>query len=206
MNEQNNIVTVQDLNLETPKKLHVAVNFSLWIRALLQNWRQGTVKVKGRADVARSGKKPWKQKGTGRARAGTARSPIWRGGGVTFGPQPRVRSLKIAKKMKKGVLCSLLFKLLENDRVINLPWSLEGDKPNTSAAYKLLKNAGLHDQKVTVLVPAHDNLTSASFMNIPSVSVVFFDQVNAYDMVRSNYLVVFAKDLDSFKETAQKWI
>ena len=63
------------------------VAVSQWIRALLQNWRQGTLATKGRSDVKLSNKKPWKQKGTGRARAGTARSPLWRGGGVTFGPQ-----------------------------------------------------------------------------------------------------------------------
>ena len=67
---------------------------SIYIRSLLQNWRQGTVACKGRSDVGYSNKKPWKQKGTGRARAGSARSPLWRGGGVIFGPQPRTRVLK----------------------------------------------------------------------------------------------------------------
>ena len=67
----------------------------------MQNWRQGTVACKGRSDVAFSNKKPWKQKGTGRARAGSARSPLWRGGGVIFGPQPRTRMLKVAKQVKK---------------------------------------------------------------------------------------------------------
>ena len=74
---------------------------AVYVRSLLQNWRQGTVGCKGRSDVAYSNKKPWKQKGTGRARAGSARSPLWRGGGVIFGPQPRTRVLKAGKQVKK---------------------------------------------------------------------------------------------------------
>ena len=88
-------VSLQDLNLDASQKKVATVAFSTWIRSLLQNWRQGTVGCKGRSDVNRSNKKPWKQKGTGRARAGSARSPLWRGGGVIFGPQPRVRTLTL---------------------------------------------------------------------------------------------------------------
>src|SRR5690348_15481044 len=85
------LVSAEELSLQREDRTLVSVqSFSTWIRSLLQNWRQGTVGVKGRSDVARSNKKPWKQKGTGRARAGSARSPLWRGGGVIFGPSPRV--------------------------------------------------------------------------------------------------------------------
>ncbi len=85
-------VTIKDIGVERPKQ-NSMVDFSTWVRSLVQSWRQGTVACKGRSDVARSTKKPWKQKGTGRARAGSARSPIWRGGGVIFGPQKRTRIL-----------------------------------------------------------------------------------------------------------------
>ena len=75
------------ISIASDKKIASKANFALWVRALLQNWRQGTVVCKGRSEVAYSNKKPWKQKGTGRARAGSARSPLWRSGGVIFGPK-----------------------------------------------------------------------------------------------------------------------
>ena len=94
-------VSLQDLSLDVSQKKEVTpVGFSTWIRSLRQNWRQGTVGCKGRSDVAHSNKKPWKQKGTGRARAGSPRSPLWRGGGVTFGPQARVRTLAVPAQLK----------------------------------------------------------------------------------------------------------
>jgi large subunit ribosomal protein L4 len=93
------ILTAQDVAVPVSPE-HVTQQFATWVRTLMQNWRQGTVGVKGRSDVARSNKKPWKQKGTGRARAGSARSPLWRGGGVTFGPQLRSRKLSVSKKTK----------------------------------------------------------------------------------------------------------
>src|SRR6202158_776957 len=82
-------VTFKEIGITAPEKRATPHQFAVWIRALLQNWRQGTVGVKDRSEVSLSGKKPWKQKGTGRARAGTARSPLWRKGGVIFGPHPR---------------------------------------------------------------------------------------------------------------------
>ena len=85
--------------------------FQFGLRALLQNWRQGTVACKGRSDVAYSNKKPWKQKGTGRARAGSARSPLWRGGGVIFGPQATSRTLRVPQSLRKNVLNALHLEL-----------------------------------------------------------------------------------------------
>src|SRR3990167_8761361 len=95
---ENKIITPANLglgDLEVRSKNVANATFSTWVRVLLQNGRQGTVACKGRSDVAFSNKKPWKQKGTGRARAGSARSPVWRKGGVIFGPQARVRKLSI---------------------------------------------------------------------------------------------------------------
>src|SRR5436189_5382445 len=82
--------------------------FSTWARVLTKNWQQGTVACQGRSEVSRTNKKPWKQKGTGRARAGSARSPLWKGGGVIFGPQARVRTLKISKKARQKVMTTIL--------------------------------------------------------------------------------------------------
>jgi large subunit ribosomal protein L4 len=200
------VVSMQDLNLNVADKKMSKVAFAIWIRSLLQNWRQGTVACKGRSDVARSNKKPWKQKGTGRARAGSARSPLWRGGGVTFGPQPRVRSLSLSRKAKQSVLNTMLFNYMENGRVASLDWALDGDRPKTSSAFNALKGAGLHQHKVTMFLPTDDLLSYASFINIPTVKILFFDQANAYDLADSDSWLVLKKDLNQFKEMVSQWI
>src|SRR5436190_23926872 len=110
----------------------------------MQNWRQGTVGCKGRSEINRTNKKPWKQKGTGRARAGSARSPLWRGGGVIFGPQPRVRTLRTSKKLRQGIFNRIVCEYLEQGKVRMLPWEFNGSVPKTSYAYNLLKDAQLH--------------------------------------------------------------
>ena len=108
---------------------------AVYVRSLLQNWRQGTVACKGRSDVAYSNKKPWKQKGTGRARAGSARSPLWRGGGVIFGPQPRTRVLKAGKQVKKIMFSTqFLFNFLEQGKVVSLNWDASHSKTSNSAS------------------------------------------------------------------------
>ncbi len=182
-----------------------SIGFATWVRQLLQNWRQGTAACKGRAEVSYSNKKPWKQKGTGRARAGSARSPLWRGGGITFGPQPRVRTLKVSKQLKKGVLNSLFWQYLKNNQIAFLDWSLENEKPKTAAALQILKSAGLHDEKINVFLSAQDQLHYASFANLENVRIVFFDEGNAYDLASAGRWIVLKKDLDAFKEMVNSW-
>lgn len=182
------------------------VAVSQWVRALLQNWRQGTLATKGRSDVKLSNKKPWKQKGTGRARAGTARSPLWRGGGVIFGPQKRVRKLTMPKQMKRQVLRHLAHQFLSNDRVFIFDWQIEGEKPSTAQAARLLKGAGLSDKKIIVFTPMDDFITYASFANLPQVKVLFFDQANAFDVMNADSWIILNKDFESFKEMVSKWI
>ncbi len=111
----------------------------------MQNWRQGTVGCKDRSEVAFSNKKPWKQKGTGRARAGSARSPVWRGGGVTFGPQPRVRTLQVNKQVKKSVLADIASHYANNGKIVSLNWALSEQRPRTAEAFNALKEAGLKE-------------------------------------------------------------
>ncbi|HSW73644.1 MAG TPA: 50S ribosomal protein L4 [Candidatus Limnocylindria bacterium] len=201
------VLAPEDLGLAAEqKKAHSDVGFAIWVRTLLQNWRQGTVSCKGRSDVARSNKKPWKQKGTGRARAGSARSPVWRGGGVSFGPQPRTRTLTLSSSAKKGVLNTLLFNALEHGKVGLLKWNLEGDAPKTTAAFSALKNVGLHTSKVVLFIPVNDTLTYASFANIPNVRILSFDQANAYDLADSQQWIVLDKDFGQFKEMTAQWI
>jgi large subunit ribosomal protein L4 len=200
-------ITAEDLGIDE-KNVEVVspVTFSNWVRTLSQNWRQGTVACKGRSDVARSNKKPWKQKGTGRARAGSARSPLWRGGGVIFGPQARTRTLDISKASKRGVLRTLLLGYLQGERVQVLDWAPEGDTPKTSLFYAALKGAGLHDQKVVMFLPINDFLSQASCMNIPNVNVLFFDQANAFDLANSSHWVYLQRDAGAFKDMVARWI
>ncbi len=179
--------------------------FAVCIRALLQNWRQGTVGCKDRSEVSYSNKKPWKQKGTGRARAGSARSPLWIGGGVTFGPQPRVRTLRVTKSIRRGVLNSLFWEYVENNRIGVLDWQLSNDAPKTALASQALKNAQLENKKITIFLSLDDVIHQSSFANIPGVHIVFFDAPNAYDVVRSYQWVILKKDLDIFKKMVATW-
>lgn len=199
-------LTPAELNIADARKDVCPVSMAVYIRTLLQNWRQGTVACKGRADVAYSNKKPWKQKGTGRARAGSARSPIWRGGGVIFGPQPRTRVLKTSTQVKRNVLNSILFDFLDKGKVVSLDWNVSMSKPSTSMASKLLKNSNLNDEKVVLFLPIHDQITYSSFINIPNVQILFFDQPNAYDLANGTRWVVLKKDLEQFKQMVSQWI
>lgn len=173
------------------------------VHVLLQNWRQGTVGCKGRSDVSLSNRKPWKQKGTGRARAGTARSPLWRGGGVTFGPQPRTRSLKLSKGQKTLVLNNLFFSLYEKNSIHCLDF--DNKTPSTQNAFKMLKYMKLSDKKVVVLLDKNDTVNFASFRNIPNVSVFYFDQPNVYDLSHGNSWLFLKKNTDQFNEMISKW-
>lgn len=181
--------------------------FSQNIRALLQNWRQGTVACKDRSKVtSRSNKKPWKQKGTGRARAGSPRSPLWRGGGVTFGPQPRVRTLKVAKAMRRSVMLDLFLNKLRSGSIMVMDWQSEGTTPKTAVAHKALTSAGLIDKKVLLFVRPHDEFTQISFANVSGVFQILFDQPNAYALATCDTWVIAKSDIELFKQMVESWI
>ncbi len=206
---ENKIISPASLGLNdlaVRNKDVASVTFSTWVRVLLQNGRQGTVACKGRSDVAFSNKKPWKQKGTGRARAGTRRSPLWRGGGVIFGPMPRVRTLTISKSAKKLVLREMLLGLLNANRVLSVIFNVVNDRPSTKLALTALKTVGLQAKQVTLLVNHTDILTQRSFANLPNVNLVLFDQVNAIDLSASGTLVYLEKDLENFKSMVAAWL
>jgi len=205
-NEAIHIITAHEIGYDHAKVGALPAGISLWVRSLLQNWRQGTVSVKDRSEVARSNKKPWKQKGTGRARAGTARSPLWRGGGIIFGPQPRTRTLKVGKKIRSLGLKHLISSFVQNNRLLSFNWQIEGDKPSTAQAAKFIKEANLQNAKLLLFVSIDDFVTYASFSNIPQVKVMFFDQINAFDVMNADYWVMLQKDMDSFKEMVVKWL
>lgn len=201
------VITAQDLQLENTEKTAVSpVAFATCIRALRQNWRQGTVGCKTRGEVSFSNKKPWRQKGTGRARVSSLRSPLWRKGGIIFGPQPRVRTLKVSTSLKKNAMASLLWNFLDQERIVSLSWEHNLQTPKTSMAYQALKAAGLHNKKVAVFVGLHDVLAQSSFANLANVNLMLYDQPNAYDLVNAECWVVLHKDSDSFKEMVSRWL
>ena len=152
--------------------------------------RQGTHSTKGRSEIAGSTKKPWKQKGTGRARAGSTKSPIWRTGGIVFGPKPRSHALKINKKVRNLALRSALAeKIRLNDVIVVDKFDL--DSPKTKAFSGIL--AGLNTPKVLIVSQEiSENLRLAS-RNIQGVEVIKPQSLNVYKLLR-HPKVIFAQD------------
>lgn len=208
MNSITRVLKQSDLEIQSALVAELSPkSLALCVRQLMQNWRQGTVACKDRGEVtSRSNKKPWKQKGTGRARAGSPRSPLWRGGGIVFGPQERVRTLKVSKNLKRSVFAQLLHNMLQKEQVVALNWALEGETPRTAQAFKALKQANLQHKKVLLFVDIHDMQTQASFANLPQVRMLYFDQPNVYALADSDCWVVLQKDAHYFKEMVQKWL
>ena len=153
--------------------------------------RQGTHATKTRANVSGGGKKPWKQKGTGRARQGSIRAPQWYHGGVVFGPQPRDYSQRTPKKMKAAVLKYVLSDRANADRIAVVDFAV-ADAPSTKAAVAAL--TPITENKFTTVVLTRDNVNEwLSVRNIPTVHPIFVDQLNTYDVVTAQY-VVFSKE------------
>lgn len=201
------VLSAQDLDLTQEQRKNVSeATFSKEIRRLLQNWRQGTVASKGRAEVSGSNKKPWKQKGTGRARAGAVTSPLWRGGGVIFGPQKRTRVLKTSKQDRKNLANALFWNALDNSGIMVLDWALEGSVPKTRQVVDILKTAQLYNAQINLFLAPDDFITAASCANIPNVRIIFFDSANAYDLSDAGCWVVLKKDVNNFKEMVARWI
>ncbi len=196
-------LTLQDVGVSNHAVADVS--YAIWIRALMQNWRQGTLGCKTRGEVSFSNKKPWKQKGTGRARAGSARSPLWRSGGILFGPQPRVRTLKVNKQNKGQVLNACLADYAQAGNLYSFDWSLSSEKPSTSLVHKAFGNVGLTNKKVVMFLDRHDYAHWASVNNLEYVHVVSFDDVNAYELSLGSCIVVLKKDFDMFKNMVAKW-
>ncbi len=197
-------LSMNDLELVAPEK-DMKNSYAVWIRALLQNWRQGTVGCKGRADVALSTRKPWKQKGTGRARAGMAKSPLWRGGGVIFGPQPRTRTLKVTKRAKRDVIHALLATYAENSKIISYDLKLVDNKPSTKIGALAMQELNLTGKKVGIFLQGDDYTSWLSLRNLPNVKFLSFDALNAYNLSNNDYLVVLKKDFSNFKEMVAQW-
>jgi len=150
--------------------------------------RQGTHKTKKRKEVSGGGRKPWRQKGTGRARHGSIRSPLWRGGGIVFGPVPRSYRRKVNKKAVKLAYKSLLSDRMNNKRLIAVD-KIELDDFKTKSLIQVMKNLNL-DGKVIFISPEYDiNLFTAG-RNIPNVLVDTKEHLSLYQLINADYYVV----------------
>jgi large subunit ribosomal protein L4 len=167
------------------------------VRAQLAAARAGTHSTKTRSEVRGGGKKPWRQKGTGRARQGSIRAPQWTGGGVVFGPHPRDHSFRVNKKEKVLALRSALTDRYAGGNLVVLD-ALDFDAPKTSRAAELLETLGVGGRKVLLVVDGLEDAAIRSFRNLPTVHLLTFDQLNTYDVLASD-VVVFTRDsLDAF--------
>ena len=157
--------------------------------------RAGTHSTKTRGEVAGGGKKPWRQKGTGRARHGSIRSPIWSGGGVAHGPKPREYSMRVNKKMKKAALRSALTDAANGGKLA-LVDRLEFDGPRTRDAVAVLEALGL-EGRVLLVIPAPDEALEKSFRNLPFVKVDYPGNLSTYDLLYADRVLFTVGALDS---------
>jgi large subunit ribosomal protein L4 len=168
----------------------------------LANRRAGTAATKNKALVSGGGKKPFKQKGTGRARAGSNRSPLWRHGGTVFGPTPRDYSYSVPKKERRAALLAALSSKVSDSRLIVLD-KLELAEAKTKQMADLLKTLGVNESAVVLIPSENKNITLAA-RNIPTVKVVRTQNINVYDLLKYRYLITTQDTLSSIQEVYGK--
>jgi len=155
----------------------------------LANQRSGTACTKTRNEINASTKKPWRQKGTGRARIGTRTSPLWKGGGTVFGPKPRDYSKNISKELKRVALLSAVSDKLSSNSVIIVE-KIEIKQPKTKDLINVLKNLGIIDKKLLVIGASSDLNLLRSARNIPAVKVVSCNDVNTYEILDCEKVII----------------
>ena len=161
--------------------------------------RSGSASTIGnRGEVRGGGKKPWRQKGTGRARAGSSRSPLWRGGMTVFGPSPRSFEFKLSKKSKKLALKSVLTERVRNNG-IQVVEALTLSEPKTKAAVELLKKLDLPDRTLFVVAEKDENLELA-IRNLPRTDVLPVDGLNVFDLLRHEVIVCTPESIKKIEE------
>ena len=160
--------------------------------------RRGTHATKNRALVSGGGKKPWRQKGTGRAQVGSSRTPLWRHGGTVFGPQPRSYEYQLPKKVERGALRAALAQKLKDHQLVVVD-ALVADEIKTKAAAAMLKRLGV-DGKAVMIDVAPDEKLARSVRNIPGVSLLSSGRVTARDVMHANRVVATRSALEKLQE------
>jgi large subunit ribosomal protein L4 len=168
------------------------------VRMQLASRRQGTADTKGRSDVSGGGKKPWKQKGTGRARAGSSRSPLWYHGGTVFGPHPRSYEYGVPKAVRRQALLGALTTKAQAGAIRVLE-SLNLERPSTKSMQALLSAAGIQGKTLLVL-SARDEVVEKSARNLPTVRVLTVRGLNVYDVLRADTLVLTPEGVQTVRE------
>ncbi|HWQ69735.1 MAG TPA: 50S ribosomal protein L4 [Patescibacteria group bacterium] len=160
------------------------------VRMQLANRRQGTASTRRRSEVRGGGKKPWKQKGTGRARSGTRRSPLWRGGGTVFGPQPRSYAYEIPRQVRAAALRAALSEKVRAGQFMVVD-NLSLEEPSTKAVTALLARLGVQGRALIVTDQAQpDDAVSKSCRNLPYLTLVPTAGLNVYDILRHDTLIM----------------
>ena len=169
----------------------------------LANRRQGTSSSKGRSEVSGGGSKPWRQKGTGRARAGTSRSPLWRGGGITFGPKPRTYGGNLPKKLKRLALLSAFSDKAQNEN-LRIVDKLQYSEIKTKSVATTLDKLGLQRKKCLILDEGANKNLILSVRNIPKVKYSRAPLANTYDIVDAEILIMTKAALEKAEEVFVK--
>jgi large subunit ribosomal protein L4 len=165
----------------------------------LTNSRQGTASTKTRAEVRGGGRKPWRQKGTGRARAGSIRSPLWRGGGVSFGPKPRDFNLKMNRKERRLALRTAFMSRSE-DLVVVENFATQLERPKTKEMIAALGRWGAADLKVLLIVGEITENVALSVRNIPHVKLIQADGLNVFDILHANKIIATQEAIGKIQE------
>jgi large subunit ribosomal protein L4 len=169
------------------------------VKTFLANQRQGTAKVKNRHEVTGGGKKPWRQKGTGRARSGSNTSPLWPGGGRAFGPEPREYRMELPKKQRRAALAAALSLAAREGRV-RVVEDLALPEPKTRVVAELLEKLGIAGEKTLLVLGRHDEAVHKASRNLPRVRAALAHQVTPYHLLECEQLVQTASGLDRMKE------
>jgi len=203
------VIGAQGKTVDLPEEIFAAkVNIPLIHQVVVAQQaaaRQGTHSAKSRGQVRGGGKKPYRQKGTGRARQGSLRAPQYTGGGVVHGPVPRSYVQRTPKKMKAAALRGALSDRAASDRIFVVTNFVEGDMPRTKDALAVL--AQVTDgasRNILVVAQSDDELTWKSLRNVPAVHLLAEDQLNTYDVLVSDYVVFTEAALRTFVERGEK--
>ncbi|HSM81727.1 MAG TPA: 50S ribosomal protein L4 [Nodosilinea sp.] len=166
----------------------------------MNNARQGTVSTKTRAEVSGGGRKPWRQKGTGRARAGSNRSPLWRGGGVIFGPKPRDYSVKMNRKERRLALRTALQSRID-DLVVVEGFEDKFSRPKTRELLDAIARWGIDpNAKILLVIPERQELVYLSARNLENVKLITAVNLNVHDLLNADHLVITSPALEAIQE------
>ena len=192
-----------DINHEIKLNVSEATGNYLLHRDLLRHsssQKQGTVSTKTRSEVRGGGRKPWQQKGTGRARAGSNRSPLWKGGGVIFGPKPRNSFLKLNKKERQLALRTLLYNKKNNILIIE---NLESEtiEPKTKSFLKICQNCSVNlDQKLLVIVSKKTTSLKLATKNLKNVELISASNLNTFSLLKAKQIILTPLAINDIKE------